>query len=129
MSDTEYRQKLYEIDEVPCADELVVGDVRQCCIGWVQLTGPQKMLRGTLLMKSGEEFVAATAGASGADEVCILAEDAELPDGEECKYWSYFGGVFKGSAVILPYEAEGDDHAELLSALEGTFRKQKIRIM
>lgn len=126
---SEYVQKLYEIEEVPCADELVAGDVRQCEVGRVKLTGPVCLKRGTLLMTSGEGFAAATAGAGSADEICILAEDVDLLEGEEYSFDAYFGGVFKGSAVILPYETEDDSHEELLGALEGKLRAQKMRVM
>ena len=126
---SEYVQKLYEVEDVPCADELVVGDVRQCEIGRVKLAGPVCLKRGTLLMSSGEGFAAASVSASSAEELSILAEDVDLLEGEEFEFTGYFGGVFKGSAVILPYETEDDDHEALLGELEGKLRLQKIRIV
>ena len=126
---SEYVQKLYEVEEECRADELVAGVLTLADIGRVKIAGPVCLKRGTLLMSSGEVFVPASACVASADEVSILAEDVDLLEGEEFKFAGYFGGVFKGSAVILPYETEDDDHEALLGELEVKLRQQKIRIV
>lgn len=122
-------QKLSDIEDIPAPDDLVVGTGAQSDI--IEITEPGDFKRGTLMMSAGGgEFVPVTSSASisSALELCILGEDYEVAEGEIGESWGYFAGRFNGTRLILPYETEGDDHAELVRAIKPGLRKQPIFI-
>lgn len=125
---TEYRAKYTQIMQVPAPDDLIHGWYTSSPI---KLTGTGDILRGTLLMSTGSGTFtpAASAGLSGADELAILCDDVlALEEGMTAKAEGYFSGEFSGSRIILPYETEEDDHAELIDAIRVTLRKHSIMV-
>ncbi len=124
---TEYREKLTEIMQVPAPDDLIHGWYTAAKI---LLTGPAELKRGTLMMTSGGNvFAPATsAGLSSAEELCILCDDAEIPEGESGVSNGYFSGEFLGTMVILPYETEADNHSELIETIKPTLRKHRLLV-
>ena len=125
--ETIYRDKYTQIMEVPAPDDLINGWYTSSN---VKLTGECSLKRGTLLMSSGNnEFVPATnAGLESASEIAILCDDTELPAGESGLKAAYFSGDFLGTRIILPYETEEDNHAELIDAIRVALRKHSIMV-
>lgn len=125
-STTYHFRSLAEILQIPAPDDLITGVFKSDII---TLTASGEYKRGMLLMSSGSGFVKATsAGLASADEVCILSDTLEVPDGEAAPVSAYFSGTFNGERVILPWEQEGDDHAELLENIRPVLRRQSIFI-
>ena len=109
MADTEYRQKLYDVIEVPGADNLVIGATKT---GNIYVTGTGDIKRGTLLMSSGNnEFMAASVSdLESAKELCILAENLDdLPDSTTVNSTGYFIGEFSKEALIISGVEEIND--------------------
>ena len=128
MADEEatiYREKVSEVVEVPGADDLVQSRAVPSEIK-VSIGGVYK--RGELMMSNGDnEFMTATAaGLAGAQEVCILCRDCDIPNGQTLFTAGYFSGTFNADKVILSYESEGDDHAELIEAVKVSLRRRAI---
>lgn len=91
--------------------------------------------RGALIMTgatgSGETaekgFIPATeAGLTSAATFAILADPIELKSTENADIAAYFEGDFNENVVIFPWEADGDNHAEIVEAAREALRKQKI---
>ena len=122
---TIYYEKKSEVIEVPAADDLVQG---RAIPSGIKLSIGGKYSRGELLMSNGDnEFMTATAtGLASAQEVCILCSDCEIPDGMTYFTAGYFSGHFNGDRVILSYETEADDHAELMDAVKVSLRRRAL---
>ena len=71
---------------------------------------------------------ATSSGVSGA-ELCILCDDITVPADSYVEAAGYFGGTFKGSSIIIPYEGDEDDHADLIEGLRAKLRSQGIYIV
>lgn len=123
---TEYREKYYAIEEVPAPDDLV-GDIYTAAS--IKVTSSDELKRGTLLMSSGNNaFTPATAaGLASASEVCILCSDIN-PEGNTVGAAGYFSGSFHEDSIVLTYEGEEDDHAELIEAIRYTLRAKNIYV-
>lgn len=125
-STTYHFRSLAEILQIPAPDDLITGVFKSDTI-ILATAGEYK--RGMLLMSSGSGFVKATsAGIASAGELCVLSDTLEVPDGEAAPASAYFAGTFNSERIILPYEEEGDDHAELLDAIRADLRKHGIFI-
>ena len=123
---TYHFRSLAEILQIPAPDDLITGVFKADTI---VLATAGEYKRGMLLMSSGSGFVKATAsGLASANEICILSDNAEIPDGEAAPVSAYFSGTFNGERVILPWEQEGDTHAELLESIRPVLRRQNIFI-
>lgn len=125
---TLYRENLVGITEVPAPDNLVQGTAR---ISEVKLSVAGSYKRGELLMSSGSnEFITATnGGLASAVEICILCRDCEVPESSTIFTAGYFAGTFSADSIVLSYETEANDHAELLSEIITTLRRRNIFIV
>ena len=125
---TIYREKLGEIVDVPAPDDLVQGATMTSEIK-ISTAGTYK--RGELLISTGDnEFqTALPSNLQTAKEICILTRDCEVAEGND--YWTagYFTGTFNGSAIVLSYETENDDHAELIAEVKVALRRCAIYII
>lgn len=112
-------------DEIPAPDNLVAGF---SIASHISVKTPGEYSRGMLLMSGSDGFFekATKAGIKTADEICILASNFGLEDGEYTEAAAYFSGKFSEDAIILPYEEESDDHEQEISEIESTLRKTKI---
>lgn len=123
---TYHFRSLAEILQIPAPDDLITGVFKS---DFISLTTAGDYQRGMLLMSSGSGFVKATeAGIASANELCVLSDTLTVPDGEAAPASAYFSGTFNGERVILPYETDSDDHAELLDAIRAALRKHSIFI-
>lgn len=124
----EYKKRLVRIEELPPADDLVAGNR----IDWstVKLNSEGEYRRGELMMSGeGGNFVPATLeGLNAAAEVCILATNVTLGAEEFCECDAYFGGEFRASRVILPFEEAEVNHEDFLRQITPRLRQQKIFI-
>lgn len=111
--------------EIPAPDDLIAGFF---VASPIMVKEPGEYSRGMLLMSSSDGYFekATKAGVKTADEICILAGDIAIEEGEYTNAGAYFMGKFKGEKVILPYEEESDDHEQEISDIESTLRKAKI---
>lgn len=121
MADNEvvqYKATMVQVEEIPANDDLVSSlDVRA---DKVSIAGEAKLVRGQVIMSGTEGFAAATAeGIAGAGEVCILAEDVEIPAGSVGEAGAYFAGVFNPSRLVLWEDAD-------IEAVRATLRKHNI---
>lgn len=116
----QYKTAMSQIEEIPGQDDLVASlDVRA---DKVTIKGGAELSRGQVLMSGAEGFVPVTAeGIAGADELCILAEDSEIPEGIAGEVAAYFAGVFTSSRVLLWDDAD-------IESVRGTLRKHGIFI-
>ena len=122
---TKWYRKVSEILQIPAPDDLVQG---YNVVDTIALAVAGEYLRGMLLMDAGSGFVKATAeGIASAVEVCVLADSLTLDDGEAAVS-AYFSGTFNPERVILPYEAEGDDHSALIEDIRPALRKHSLFI-
>ena len=122
--DTYYRRTLHQIFETVSPDDLVQGWVTQ---DMITIAASGDLKRGTLLMTGTGGFIPATSeGLASAKELCILSSSKDIPEGNHSVSYAYFSGTFSAECLILPYEAEGDDHAALVEAARETLRQHKI---
>ncbi|MDR1509225.1 MAG: hypothetical protein LBS53_06265 [Synergistaceae bacterium] len=56
----------------------------------------------------------------------ILADTVTIPADEHAETAVYFEGDFNANAIILPWEAEEDDHGEQIEIVREPLRRQKI---
>lgn len=120
--------KLVDTENIPAPDELVIS-LGNADTYTIKLATEGEYKRGMLLMSGADGFVKATkTGAASAGELAILADDIELSENEYANVNAYFGGVFKGTSIIISDESESDDHAALLEGLSAKFRAQKILV-
>jgi hypothetical protein len=134
---------------IPAPDNLLVGPKGAVYtdIVKVRVSADAELLRGTLLMSDVMEdekvFVPCTTEGLAAPSVS-LSEDEEtvtIPDAktfgiladtvaiaadEHAETALYFEGDFNANAVILPWEAEDDDHDEQIEIARDALRRQKI---
>ena len=123
---TYYRRALHQVYETPVRDELVQDWVTR---DMIELTASGEHKRGLLLMTGTEGFIPATsAGLATAKELCILCRDTEIPEGQKAAVYAYFSGTFKGSSIILSWEAEGDDHEAMIEGVRETLRQHNILV-
>ena len=125
-NNTYYRERLYQVYEVPAPDDLVDGWTNQ---DEIVIAASGILKRGTLLMSGTGGFVPATeAGIAAADEICILCANLEIPEGETALSGGYFGGTFNASRIILAWEDESSNHIADMESLRETLRRHKIFI-
>lgn len=122
---TIYHEKLSEIVDVPPPDELVQGSY---VASEIQISAAGTYKRGELMMSSGSNvFVTATsAGLASASEICILSRDITVPSGEIAYAAGFFTGTFSPDSIVLSYEQDSDDHAELIGAVKEILRRRSI---
>ena len=83
--------------------------------------------RGLLLMTGNGGFVPATeAGISSAEELCILADTLEIPEGNTALAYGYFTGTFNAKELILGFEGEEDNHEDVIEVIRSVLRKRGI---
>jgi hypothetical protein len=99
----------------------------------VRVSDDATLARGTLLMSAVMEeekvFVPCTVpglSADGPNTFGILADTSTIAADEHTETGVYFEGDFNASAVILPWEAEEDDHDEQVEVAREALRRQKI---
>lgn len=121
------RLSMSEGAEIPAADDLAVS---VNAASTVRINGPVDLVRGELLMSEGGNiFVSATkSGMETAKELAILADDVLLSDETYTTTAAYFLGHFRGERVILSFETESDDHAELIAEIAPVLREHGIFI-
>ena len=124
---TIYHTKAVDVSEIPAGHDLVLGSYMA---SEIQVTDEGAHKQGELLMSSGNnEFSSATsAGLASAVEICILTRDCDVAaEAEGVTFASgYFMGTFNPNAIVLPYETEDDDHAELIAAIKTILRRHNI---
>ena len=118
---------------VPAPDNLLVGPkgAENTDIVKVRVEADAVLNRGTLLMSGTKDSEAVylpctVAGLGTAGSFAVLADTVEIAADEHAETAVYFGGDFNPAAVVLPWEAEGDDHGEQIELAREPLRKQKI---
>ena len=118
---------------IPQPDNLLVGPkgAGHTDIVTIRVDADAVLKRGTLLMSGTKDskkvFLPCTvAGLGTAESFAILADPLEIAADEEAEMAVYFDGDFNPAAVILSWEADGDDHDEQLELAREPLRKQKI---
>ena len=134
---------------IPAPDNLLVGPngAVYTDIAKVRVSVDATLARGTLLMSDVIEdetvFIPCTVDGLGqasvdlsgnAEEISIpgtktfgiLADTVTIAADEHVETALYFEGDFNSSAVILPWEIEGDDHDEQVEIAREVLRRQKI---
>ena len=110
-------------------DSLVAGPRGISYSEIIKIESVGSFKRGTVLMRvsGSQSFVPSTAeGLANAKEITILCDDIEIAEGEYAECAGYFGGDFNAAKVILPYESESDNHAELIEVVKPYLRAQGI---
>lgn len=121
---SEYVEKLYDIEGVPAADDMTMGDVLSSVIT-VTASGDYK--RGEILMKQGDTFVKATeAGITNAEELCIMSDSFTLDDGMTARTLGYFFGRMNGKRLYLNGELLTEYEESERESVIGALRKHKI---
>ena len=124
---SEYLVNLVETEDIPAPDSLVAGEY---AADTIKLAVEGEYKRGTLLMTGEDGFINATsAGISSAGEVCILCDDVEVQEDSYIMTAGYFRGTFSKNSIIIPYEEDTDNHAELIESITGILRKQGIFVV
>lgn len=120
-------QKVQTEGIFPPPDDLIAGNLGVVYTDLIKLTSAGEFKRGTLLMSNSDGYTISTLdGVKSADEVCILCDDVTIADSEFAEVSAYFEGEFNDARVILPFEGEDDNHAELIEAVRATLRGHKI---
>ena len=124
MADNIYKRSLLTVEEIPPADQLIAGS---CFEDNIDALCSGNMTRGLLLMSGSDGFTPATKeGLSTAQELCILGQTLDAPEGAIAKTFGYFAGLFNSSALVFAYETDEDIHADLVAEAKAILRRHNI---